>query len=261
MIQLSHIVQTLLPLFYSGTLFFYVLIYFKKEEKLWKYASPFMLATFVIHTFLIYSKSVMYGRCLVYNLSESMTLISFTIILMYMFIERLTKEKSIGMFFVLLALLFQTLSDVFSPLEKLDLAEVSKLFNPFVGAYVSALIICYTAFTVSALYSVLYLVLHKQISTSKFGLIFDRLPSLQLLDRMNSISVVIGLVFLSLAIFVSLGNGFESILEIKVLTPIIIFIVYFISVLMRKFGNVKSTTAILFSLIGFLITLFSMSRI
>lgn len=98
MIQLSHIVQTLLPLFYSGTLFFYVLIYFKKEEKLWKYASPFMLATFVIHTFLIYSKSVMYGRCLVYNLFESMTLISFTIILMYMFIERLTKEKSIGMF-------------------------------------------------------------------------------------------------------------------------------------------------------------------
>lgn len=217
-----------------------------------------MLTTFVVHTVMIYAETMLYGRCLVYTLFESMTLISFTIMLMYMVVERITKERSIGLFFVLLALLFQTVSDMFAPMQSISTNEVSWLLDPKTGGYVSALIICYTVFAIGAVYSILYLILHNQISTSRFGGLFERLPSLQLLDKMNSIAIMIGLFFLLGAILMSLNWRFASALDLQFILLIIIFITYSVSLTLRKFSGVKSTTAIITSLVGFILIVASM---
>ena len=63
-------------------------------------------------------------------------------------------------------------------------------------------LLAYTALTVSFLYAVLYLVLARQLGRRQFGLLFRRLPSLDVLERMSVGAVELGvpLLFLSLSL-------------------------------------------------------------
>lgn len=66
--------------------------------------------------------------------------------------------------------------------------------------HVTLAILAYAAFTFSFVLSVLYLIQDRQIRLRKTGLLFARLPALDVIGRMNRTSVTVGLVALALSL-------------------------------------------------------------
>ena len=77
-------------------------------------------------------------------------------------------------------------------------AEV--LQGPLFGIHVSSLLFAYASFAVACVVGITYVLLFKEIKAKHLGFFYTRLPSLQVLDRMNQRAIVIGWVFLTVGI-------------------------------------------------------------
>ena len=99
-----------------------------------------------------------------------------------------------GPFIIILSFIFQLISSLFIQ----DLSEVKDVLRSnLLGVHVISALLGYSGFTISAVYGFLYLVLYKDIKLNKFGLIFNRLPNLEVLERLSLYSAVIGFVALN----------------------------------------------------------------
>jgi HemX protein len=263
MLALAKICEALLPLTYMVAMGLYTLAFFRREDVFERWTRPALLAAILIHTVLIGARTSYHGHCLVYTPFEMMTLISFTIALTYLVLELSTGERGTGMFFVGMALLFQTVSSMFgASLEQYTTSPV--LLNIYVGLHISAALIGYTAFTMSAVYGALYLMLYHQIRSNRFNTFYERLPSLGLLELMSSRAALIGVVFLTIAILIAIVwmpdiiPGF-SYADPKMISTMMIWLVYVASLVARYVARLDSRKVMVMSLIGFLGTIISMT--
>jgi len=265
LLLLAKICEALLPLAYSAAVGAYALAFYRREEVFQRWTRPALIAALSVHTLLIYARTMYHGHCLVYTPFEMMTLISFTITLTYLIVELTTKERGTGMFFVGVALLFQIVSAMFAP--GLEVAAANPvLLKDVVGLHISAALIGYTAFAMSAVYAVLYLMLYSRLKSNRFGTFFQRLPSLQLLEKMSDKSALIGLVFLTVAIAIAviylpavLPNFSYS--DPKLIATGMIWLVYAIALIARYVVRIEGRKVVILSLVGFVGTIFSMTVI
>ena len=213
-----------------------------------------LLVALGIHTALIYVETMTFGHCLVYSPFELMTMIAFTLSLTYLVVELVTKERGTGVFFLGLALIFQIVSSMFT----FDAAAVagSTLLDDIVGLHISAALIGYTAFSMSAVWGALYLMQHHEIKANRFGVLYTRLPSLGLLERMSAVAALVGLLFLSIAIAIGMiwmPNVVRefSYTDPKVLTTWGVWILYAVALGMKYIAHVDQRRFVILSLVGF----------
>jgi len=67
---------------------------------------------------------------------------------------------------------------------------------------VSSLLFAYASFALACVIGVTYVLLFKEIKAKHLGFFYARLPSLQVLDRMNQRAIIIGWIFLTVGIAV-----------------------------------------------------------
>jgi len=265
MLQLANIAGAILPLAYCAAFGVYALAFFRPEEGFRRWRRPALVVALVIHTALIYAQTMYHGHCLVYTPFEMTTLISFTVTLTYLIVEITSGERGTGMFFTGLALLLQTLSSMFArPITEAGADPM--LLNDTVGLHISAALIGYTAFAISAVYGGLYLMLYHQIRSNRFGTFYQRLPSLQLLERMSEKSAVVGVVFLTVAIAIAVIYlpdvlpGFRY-GDPKLVVTVLIWIIYTGALLAKYIVRLEGRKVVILSLVGFVGTILSMTLI
>jgi len=76
------------------------------------------------------------------------------------------------------------------------------LQGPLFGVHVSSLLFAYASFALACVIGITYVLLFKEIKAKHLGFFYARLPSLQVLDRMNQRAIVIGWIFLTVGIIV-----------------------------------------------------------
>ncbi|PYR37363.1 MAG: hypothetical protein DMF93_18070 [Acidobacteria bacterium] len=76
------------------------------------------------------------------------------------------------------------------------------LQGPLFGVHVSSLLFAYASFALACVIGITYVLLFKEIKAKHLGFFYARLPSLQVLDRMNQRAIVIGWVFLTVGMIV-----------------------------------------------------------
>jgi ABC-type uncharacterized transport system permease subunit len=125
--------------------------------------------------------------------------------------------------------------------------------------HVTLAILAYAAFTFSFVLSMLYLVQNRQIRRAKTGILFARLPALDVIGRMNRTSVTIGVATLVL----SLGLGifwaervWPSLADPKIAWAAVTLVVYGFLLWMDRRGWAGPRVAVL-SILGFGVVLFS----
>ncbi len=253
MTTLINISSALLPPAYCVAVGVYALSFFRREKRFERWTRPALVLALAIHAVLIYAETMYFGHCLVYSPFELMTMFAFIISLTYLIIELSTGERGTGVFFLSLAFLFQTLSNMFS--AGAEVSNAALLSIP-VGLHISAAIFGYTAFAMSAMYGVLYLMLYHRIKSSQFGTLYKRLPSLGLLEKMSAYAAIVGLVFLSVAILIAVVwlpdalPGFTY-HDPKVIATGSVWILYAIAIGMKYIMRVDQRRFVLLSLIGF----------
>jgi len=76
------------------------------------------------------------------------------------------------------------------------------LDSPWFWVHVSSLLFAYASFALAGVLGVTYMLQFKEIKKKHLGYFYTRLPSLQILDIMNSRAVTVGLVFLTFGVIV-----------------------------------------------------------
>ena len=191
-------------------------------------------------------------------------MIAFTLSLTYLIVELVTGEKGTGVFFIGLALIFQILSGMFEP--EPGFAAGTELLQTSVEIHVSAALFAYTAFTMSAVWGILYLMQHHEIRANRFGTLYNRLPSLGLLERMSATAAIVGLAFLTIAILIAVFWVSKTVTTFsygdpKVLATFAVWFIYAAALAVKYVLRVDQRRFVLLSLIGFGAILLSMTLV
>ena len=132
------------------------------------------------------------------NLYESLNFFAWTIMLLYLIVERRYRNRVLGAFCTPLAFLAMayaslspTVSDRIQPL-------IPALKSNWLIAHVMTCFIGYAAFAIAFGISCMYLL--KRRSTARPGLLRDRLPEHRVLDELTHQMVMFGFLFLSIGI-------------------------------------------------------------
>ena len=84
------------------------------------------------------------------------------------------------------------------------------LRSPLFGLHVGSLLFAYASFALACVIGITYVLLLKEIKAKSLGFFYARLPSLQVLDRMNQRAIVIGWVFLTVGLIAGVVFAAEA---------------------------------------------------
>ena len=111
------------------------------------------------------------------------------------------RERAIGPFLIPFVILFSA-AGLLLPMHAA--APDNEMRGSLFALHVTFGILGYAAFTFSFVLSVLYLVQNRQIRRGRTGVLFARLPSLEVIGRMNRTSVSIGIAVLAASVLFGL---------------------------------------------------------
>lgn len=261
MIELIHTINFLLPILYVITFSFYLISFFKSKKNFSVTKKLFLFVTLLVHLTYILLRTIEFKHAPITNLFEIFTLLALAITTSYYLIEILTEIRNTGLFILFLPLIFQLISSMCIK----DLLEIKEILKtPYLGIHVATALTGYAGITISAIYGLLYLLLRTQIKNQKYGLIFNRLPNLEILEVLNVTSAIIGFIMLTIAITIGiiwLPKAFTdpSYFDPKLIATVLVWLFYAFGLSGRWFFKWGGRKSIYFSLIGFAISLFSMS--
>ena len=139
-----------------------------------------------------------FGHAPLSNLYESLVFFAFTIIIIYLFIERKYQNRVIGAFTTPLAFLAMAYASLSPNISDRIQPLIPALKSNWLIAHVIACFIGYGAFAVACGVSFMYLVKHK--SSDNKSSMLNLLPDVDLLDDLNHRLVMFGFLFLSAGI-------------------------------------------------------------
>lgn len=260
MLGAIHTLNILLPILYAVTFYAYYRDFTKQSAALHSSKRIFLFVTLIINTFYLLARTTEFNHPPITTKFEIFAVLGFSIAFSYFILELLSDIRGTGVFIIGIALVFQVISSIFIE----DLTEVQEILrNRLLGLHVISALLGYSGFTMSAVYGLLFTILYKEIKLNKFGLIFNRLPSLETLEKLSFYSVVIGFVLLTFAISIGvvwLPDAFPdfSYLDPKLVSTLLIWIIFGIGIMVKVVGNWYGKKVIKFFLTGYLITLLSM---
>jgi len=262
--QAIDVLQLLLPVLYGGLVLLYAVSFLgvggARVERL---KFPLLITTILVHLLYLVFRTIAFDHPPITSVFEIMTVLAACIAIAYVYIEARTGTRNTGLFILLLAFLFQLISSIFIK-DIVDLPEY--LHSLLLGFHVSSALLGYTAISLSAVYALLYLMLYHDIKSSRFGVVYTRLPNLEMLETMSHKAEVFGFFMLTVGIVIGLvwlPLVFEefSYLDPKLVGTMVIWLLYaFGLAAKRRFGWQGRKTLIL-SLVAFGFMFLSMTII
>lgn len=257
------ILVVLMPLLYAGVIVVYGLSFFGTRPALDIIKSRLLTAVVFIHVGYVVLRTIAFDHPPVTTIFEIMTMLALCISLGYAYIELRTNARNTGFFILILAFVFQTVSSLFIK----DLTEIAPILRSrLLGFHVSAALLGYTAISLSAAYGLLYLMLYHEIKSTRFGLIYKRLPNLETLEKMSHKSEVFGFWMLTVAIVIGLvwlPMAFEnfSYWDPKLIGSLVIWFIYAVGLTAKWSLGWQGRKTMILTLVGFGFVFLSMTVI
>src|SRR5437899_2899746 len=183
---------------YIAALVAYFWHFARRQSAVGRTATTLLVFAVLAHTFVIGMQTMEVGEIPVGGATSAISTFVWLLALAYLYIEMTTDERAMGVFILPLLVALQAIPALRPGVE--DLAPV--LQGPLFGVHVSSLLFAYAGFALACVIAVTYVLLFKEIKAKHLGFFYARLPSLQVLDRMNHVAIVVGWVFLTIGIIV-----------------------------------------------------------
>src|SRR5258705_12555380 len=158
----------------------------------------------LVHTFVIGMQTMEVRHVPFANPSRAVSTFVWLLTLSYLYLELTTDERSMGVFILPVIVGLQTIPALYPGVEYRDAVPDS----PWFWVHVSSLLFAYASFGLSGILGLTYVLQFKEIKKKHLGYFYTRLPSLQVLDVMNSRAVAVGWVFLTFGVVV--GGGWTA---------------------------------------------------
>jgi HemX protein len=259
----SSVFIYILPAFYFTLVWTYGKAFF--ADKLWaKHAkTPILIGTITLHLLSLADRIVLFRHPPVTTIFEIFTVLACAITITYFVIELRSQHKETGYFILNIAFMFQLASSIFIK----DTPEVPEILrSPLFGTHVSSALIGYAAITIAGAYGLMYLMLYHEMKATRFGVVYKKLPTLETLERMTFTAIKLAFLFLSIAIlfgFIWLTRAITkpNYFDPKLIGTVIVWAMYGFLVIAKTRYEWKSRKVMVLSIIGFLISIFSMTII
>ncbi len=256
-----YIFSIAVPLAYLGATGAYCADFFWKFEWATSIKRPALFLTAILHLVYLHLLIAQNGYPPIASVFQLMTTIAFTLLVTYLFIELSTGVIETGFFVLSVALLFQITSSWFIE----DVGEASEnLKHPILSLHVVSALLGYSAIAIAGIYSLLYLMLLKQIQTNRYGLLFERLPNLELFEKMSYNAVLFGFFFLTVAFIAGaiwIPKTTISLVDFKLIGTIVVWAIYGIGLLFRERLALQGKRMAVMLISGFLFAFLSMTAL
>lgn len=175
----------------------FIVFSFNKNYFLSKFALFSTVFGFIMHSIALIVRTLVAGFLPMTNLYESLVLFSWAVVLLFITIEHKFKIAIIGAFTMPLAFLITSYAAVLDSSIK-PLMPALRSYWLFI--HVLACFLGYACFTCAFSLAIMYLLQERQVKSKHIGKIFERLPSLNVMDKINHQLVLFGFAFLTLGI-------------------------------------------------------------
>lgn len=252
------LLNTLLPMLYGMAALAYLIDFFRDDPLARRAARPLLAAVIGLHAFYLALRTGLYEHVPLASIFEVMTTVAFAVAVVYSYVELRSRTHKTGMFLIAFSFVFQTLSSAFISIPG-DFPPI--LRSPLFGIHTGSAVLGYTAFAVSAIYGVLYLLLYHELKASRFGLLYRRLPPLDSLAMMSFRATVLGVVFLTVTIVIGAvwaAQRFPGFYEDpKFILTAGVWVVYSVGIVLHYGFGWAGRRTVYFSLFGFALIVFS----
>jgi ABC-type uncharacterized transport system permease subunit len=261
MALLVDLLTALLPLLYGLAAVNYALYFVRQEPFAERTCTPFLFGTVLVHFGFFALRYVQTARYPVANLPEVLSAIGLAVAVVYLYVERFQRSKTTGVFLVGMTAVVQLAASTFLPhvpeAEPVLLRETSlwALHTTFV-------VLGYSAFLVGALYGLMFGLLYNALKQKRFGLLFERLPSLDVLASMGIGAASIGLVGLTAVI--GLGVAMSARLvpnfwaDPKFISALVVWAFYAVAVGGYFVLGWRGARTVVLTLVGFFVAILTM---
>ncbi len=250
---------------YLITTSLYIAHFITDHNWLKKLKTPFLVFTFLVHLAFLTLLTVKNGYPPIGSVYQMMTMIAFTLTLVYLTVELYIKTSALGGFVISISLVFHTLSAVYMKSYPITV-PLAIVNNWVIELHIVCTLLGYSAILIAGIYGLLYLILYRQIQSNHFGILFQRLPNLEIIEKMSYHSVITGFTFMTISLvagisqFVKTNESiFVRLLDPKLVGVIIIWIHYGVALFVKnQFGWNGKRMSVLF-VTGFIVTFLSIT--
>ena len=240
----------------------YAIHFARRDATIGRTATTVLLLAVLSHTFVIAMQT---DHVPVANPSRMVSTFVWLLTLSYMYLELTTDERAMGVFVLPIIITLQLIPVLSPGVENPD----PVLDSPWFWVHISSLLFAYASFGLAGVLGLTYVLQFKEIKKKHLGYFYTRLPSLQILDLMNSRATTTGLVFLTLGVVVGVLWTLEarprapentnlqamSLQDPKILFAALTWAVYLFAVVARRTMGWNGRRAAVLSAVGFVIVL------
>ena len=242
----------------------YAVYFARHSERAGRIATVTLVLGALTHTFVIGMQTMQVGHIPFVGTTGAVSAFVCLLALAYLYSEMMTDERAMGVFVVPLMALLQVIPAITNSVAE----RPPVLDSPWFAVHVLALLCAYASFALACVVGVTYVLLFKELKAKHLGFFYARLPSLQVLDLMNSRAVAVGWFFLTLGLVVGAvwlvqvqSNTTDpriqamSLLDPKIFIVLLCWVVYSFALYARRSIGWSGRRAALLSAFGFTVLL------
>jgi ABC-type uncharacterized transport system permease subunit len=252
---LIRLLAVLTPVAWTAAAVLYLFVFLREEPAAERWAPRVAWAAAAVHLLSLASPG-MRGVCPLVLPASMLSGLGLAVGAVHLFVESRAKDRGIGVFPIALAALIALAAAATDPNAPLP----ANIPPASTAVHVTGAILGYAGLLLAALFGTLYLLQRRALKQHKFGLFWERLPSLELLDAFSRRSLVAGVVFLTLTIGFghlarrSMQAG-ESYWDAKIVATNLLWLAALVIVVARRFDRMRPATSA-FAAVGlFVLTL------
>lgn len=255
---LIPLLTTLLPVLYALSVAAYARTYMSEGSAGERLGPVVLRAAVLVHLVYLSVRGVVEGHLPLASVYDFLSATGFSMAVVYLYVESREGIRTTGIFVLPLIFLIQILSSAYGTGAPADAVPL----RPFwFELHTLTAVLGYSAFAVSAIYGVLFLLLYRDIKANRFSHFFRRMPPLEALGQMNVRAAGGGLALLTLAIILGVGwikrSGTGSLTDPKIWLTLAVWCVFAFSLLAYHRLGWRGPRAIYMSLVGFTTLLLS----
>ncbi|MGD8370759.1 MAG: c-type cytochrome biogenesis protein CcsB [Syntrophobacterales bacterium] len=231
----------------------YLIYVIRSESTIHRIAFWFLLAGFVSHTIGLLLLVGNIKQMPVTTLPQTFSLFAWAIVGSYLAFQLKFNIRVLGTFVSPLAVIFMLLSSA-SPSQLIPSSQLFKSF--WLTLHVATMFIGNAIFALAFCAGIMYLIQERQIKTKSFGLLYRRLPSLEVLDSLNYVCLTFGFPLITIGLisgFVYAGAVWRSYWhwDPKEILSVVTWLIYAVLLHERLAVGWRGRRAAIMAIIGF----------
>ncbi|MBW2275940.1 MAG: cytochrome c biogenesis protein CcsA [Deltaproteobacteria bacterium] len=247
------------PALYALAFVLYLVLFVKRNKITAALATPALVLAIAEHAAYSVLRALVHAHHPMASLFEVLSIVALALAIVYLLIETWRKNKATGVFVLPFVVIVQAVSMIgIEP--TLEIQPI--LRDPLFGMHTGTATLGYAGLFLAAVYAVMHLLFHRALRRKNFGLLFERLTSLDVLARMNRGAILVGFAFLSLGLV--FGLIWAARVEIpdywadpKVLLTLAFWAVFGFAILAQYVLRWASSRVAWISLVGFVLMVVS----